>query len=71
MTSSYVEVDLVGALAKKLGLSLRNYKAKTPRYVVVVVVPERARKRESTLPLVNWMVFVTLAMSRAMQAESR
>lgn len=68
MTSSYVEVDLVGALAKKLGLSLRNYKAKTPRYVVVVVVPERARKR---LPLVNWMVFVTLAMSRAMQAESR
>lgn len=35
------------------------------------VVPNRSRKRESRLTLVNWMALVTLAMSRAMQVEAR
>ena len=66
-----MEVDLVSCLAKKLGLSVSNHQARNPSYVIVVMVPERARKRDSSLPLVNWMALVTLAMSRAMQAESR
>lgn len=35
------------------------------------VVPNRCRRRESRLSLVNWMALVTLAMSRAMQVEAR